>query len=266
MNKIITELDFSRQSINSTISSLHFHDGYELIYVTRGSLEIEIEKFIYHVSAPSIVIVNPFELHKIISADLHYQRYTLLLDPKQMECDMLPYLAAMIRSRPLGFSHTIHLDQNTSSYINAIFALLLNEYPNDFHYQDRLITNEICNLFILMYRHSEIKPSGQSGQMMQVQQYIDKNYSSIESVGELAGIFSMSPGHLSRSFKKYFGCSPIEYLLNTRLYHARRLLENTTDNLVEICNQIGCRDINNFIRQFKKKYGSPPQTFRKNKA
>lgn len=266
MNTIINELNYYTHNINHTIVNRHYHTGYELIYITNGCVKLEIDGVIHKVSAPSIIMLNPFEWHKIIASDSkQYHRYTLVLDAEQLEREIHPYLVAMIKCRPSGFSHIISLADCEEEYINNIFSLLIKEYKKEYHYQERLIFNEICSLLILMYRNSEIKYNKQDTLMINIQKYFDENYASIQNIHEVTDIFHISDGHLSRCFKEYSGYSPVEYLLNTRLYHAQLLLLNTSDSITEICESVGFNDINNFIRQFKKKYGIPPLTFRKNK-
>ena len=48
----------------------------------------------------------------------------------------------------------------------------------------------------------------------------------------------------------------MEYLKNTRLYHASRLLIYSDMHVNEIGAMVGFRDTNNFIKQFKSKFNT----------
>lgn len=263
MDTLIKELNYISENIDSSVSETHFHSGYELIYVTDGDIQMEIDGFLHNITAPSIVVLNPFEWHKIITASRSYKRYTLVLDAEKAERDIPPYLISMIKCRPNGLGHIVCLNENDALYGKNIFSLLQDSCLSDYAYRQRLISNEICSLLILMYRNSKTKYDSHHLQMMQVQKYFDENFYEIDSVHVVAQHFHISDSHLSRSFKAYSGYSPVAYLINTRLYNAQMLLENTNDSLPQICDKTGFHDVNNFIRQFKAKYGITPLSFRK---
>lgn len=263
MDKLIKELNYYTHVIDTAIKTPHFHNGYELIYVVNGCVEIEINRILHSVSAPAIILLNPFEWHKIISADKEYLRYTLIADSALLEREVNPRIVSVIKCRPEGFRHVIGLNREITFYINRIFSILHKESQEDRPYKDRLIANEIYNLLILIYRICDSTASAYNENMMHIQQYIDENYATISNVEDIAARFYITAGYLSRAFKKYSGYTPVEYLINTRLYNAQLLLINSNDNIVNICSAVGFRDINNFTRQFRIKYGMPPLAFRK---
>lgn len=90
--------------------------------------------------------------------------------------------------------------------------------------------------------------------------YVQANLSSdILSVPMLADEFAMSKSTLLRQLKRLTGLSPKQYVLEARLYEARRLLENGMYRSVsEVSNAIGYGDVRSFSRLFKKRYGKLP--------
>ena len=100
--------------------------------------------------------------------------------------------------------------------------------------------------------------------MMIFQAYIDESYAQIESIEDIAKKFNISTPHLSRSFKKYSGYSPAQYLKNTRLYHAQQMLIYSDYRINEISHMVGFRETNNFIKQFNNKFGISPRQFKNN--
>lgn len=125
------------------------------------------------------------------------------------------------------------------------------------------MANELYNLLIIVHRILQTDNRSFHENMMNVQLHIDENYGGIENVDSVAKQFFISPEYLSRAFKTYSGYTPIEYLINTRLFHAQILLTETTLSSSQICAKVGFRDVNNFTRQFRLKFGVPPMTFRK---
>ena len=94
--------------------------------------------------------------------------------------------------------------------------------------------------------------------------YILKNYHTNISQKDLANLVGMSESAFSHFFKKHTNLSFTDFLINVRLGKASKLLLETNYNISEVCYQTGFRNIANFNRQFKRRYGSTPSQYRKN--
>ena len=73
----------------------------------------------------------------------------------------------------------------------------------------------------------------------------------------------MSPSHFSNIFKKQTGLSPYDYVLITRLNHAKNYLQKSDMNISEIAEKVGFNSESNFIYFFTKNTGISPSKFRK---
>lgn len=91
--------------------------------------------------------------------------------------------------------------------------------------------------------------------------YIDSNYHLPLTVEKLAQDMHVSRSYLSTVFKRYVGCSPHQYLMDTRLKHAAELLVVERCSVSMAAAQCGYMDIYNFSRMFKKKYGISPSAY-----
>ncbi|MEO7177036.1 MAG: ATP-binding protein [Saprospiraceae bacterium] len=93
--------------------------------------------------------------------------------------------------------------------------------------------------------------------------YIRKNISSeILSIPGLAHEFAMSESTLLRQLKRLTGLSPLQYLQDMRLDHARRLLEDRSyDSIAKVASMIGYRDTRSFSRTFRQRFGKLPSDF-----
>ena len=72
------------------------------------------------------------------------------------------------------------------------------------------------------------------------------------------------PNHLRRLFKKATGCSPLEFLNNVRIDHAKMLLEQNRYfgySVTQVAQRCGFDDICYFSRLFKQKVGMPPTQY-----
>ena len=78
----------------------------------------------------------------------------------------------------------------------------------------------------------------------------------------LAQEFAMSESSLLRQLKRLTGLTPVKYLLEMRLDHARHLLENRAhDSVAKVADVVGYTDTRSFSRSFKQRFGKLPSDF-----
>ena len=91
--------------------------------------------------------------------------------------------------------------------------------------------------------------------------YMEENYTSL-NVKELARHFGYSSDHLNRIFRQCTSMTVSDTLLKIKMDHAGRMLRNKTLTIGQISDMLGYADTTNFIRNFKKYYGTTPKIFR----
>ncbi|WP_018754469.1 helix-turn-helix domain-containing protein [Paenibacillus terrigena] len=130
----------------------------------------------------------------------------------------------------------------------------LDELERHFH----VLAAKIC---------SEVEQNHQKEEhslMDQIVGYIDEHYMdhslSLESVSYE---YTISPSHLSRSFKEKVGINFIQYIWQKRMEEVQHQLKTTNDPLKDIIMRVGYLDTPNFIRKFKKETGYTPGQYRK---
>jgi AraC-like DNA-binding protein len=127
------------------------------------------------------------------------------------------------------------------------------------------LTTEL--IIILLEDHSLTKPPINNSQLSfnWITSYFSFHLSEPITLQDMAARANMSPSRFSALFKKRFGTSPHQYLLDMRIRHARELLETTDLPQEKISAYCGFADIHHFSKAIKKRTGSPPGSFR-NKA
>ncbi len=89
--------------------------------------------------------------------------------------------------------------------------------------------------------------------------YIEKNYTEKLSLDMLAEKFGISVSTLCHDFKRKFGCTVFEHILNLRLTYARNyLLTVPSSTSTDAARSCGFEDICYFCRAYKKKFGKSP--------
>lgn len=96
-----------------------------------------------------------------------------------------------------------------------------------------------------------------------IKQLIDEHFARPITLDWLAKQAHISKYHLSHSFSKQYGVSPIQYLNKRRLEEARYLLANTLTSLNEISMLTGFASPSYFSQTFKRHTGLSPSDYRK---
>lgn len=95
--------------------------------------------------------------------------------------------------------------------------------------------------------------------------YIHHNYTKENiSIAELSYISSMSEVYFRKVFGKVMGISPIKYINNLKMTHAKELLETQMYSVSKVAELSGFHDESYFSREFKKNIGICPSEYRKN--
>jgi iron complex transport system substrate-binding protein len=93
--------------------------------------------------------------------------------------------------------------------------------------------------------------------------YLEKHYREPVMFQEIADMFGISGGQLTRLFKKKEGMSLQEYLIQRRIEAACHDLKHTEATIKEIATGSGFADEKNLFRMFKKYYKMTPSDYRK---
>jgi len=83
------------------------------------------------------------------------------------------------------------------------------------------------------------------------------------SIEALSKDMYLSRQQLFRKIKSITGKSAAGYVRSIRLYHGKRLLQNTSDNISEIAYKVGFSDPSYFTKSYTEEFGYPPSEERK---
>jgi transcriptional regulator GlxA family with amidase domain len=112
------------------------------------------------------------------------------------------------------------------------------------------------------YAIFEYQKHHQDKEILKAQILIEKNFSQEMNIDLLADQSGLGLRNFKRRFRKATGDSPLVYLQRVRVEAAKRLLENSRDNIVEIGLQIGYEDPGFFRQIFKRQVGLTPNEYR----
>ncbi len=99
-------------------------------------------------------------------------------------------------------------------------------------------------------------------QILSIQQVLEKEYARNFDFNELAKKYGMGRRTLERHFKKATGETPLAYLQQVRVEHAKQLLESGNDSFDEISYRVGYMDNSFFRKLFIKRTSLRPSEYR----
>jgi len=79
---------------------------------------------------------------------------------------------------------------------------------------------------------------------------------------QLADVAIMSPYHFLRTFRELTGVPPVKFLGALRVEVAKRLLIETDESILDICQQVGYTSLGSFSTRFAEVVGLSPGRFR----
>ncbi len=230
----------------------HYHSTFEVYYMKDGTCNYFIDNKSYEVRGGDIILIPDGVIHKTIYSNLPHSRCLI-----NVTTDIIPQgVAAMIPSM-------IYLYRNPDIIpeLEYLFGKIEEEYGGRHQFRNELLVCYVSELFYLLARNSDRRTKVETGNIFveQTVKYIQANYMNDITLPEMAKMRSVSPEHLSRTFKKETGFGFSEYLTLVRLQKAEYMLKNEPGRSVsDIAYACGFNDSNYFSDKFKKAYGISP--------
>lgn len=112
----------------------------------------------------------------------------------------------------------------------------------------------------LLIKHNRSASSKYS--IENVRSWISAHLSEINSSQEIADAFNFTSIYLNRIFKKNFGISLYQYVIRQKIEKAKYLLESTDKTIYQISWEAYFKDSKNFSKTFKRRVGLTPRAYR----
>lgn len=153
---------------------------------------------------------------------------------------------------------------NTYPFTNTLTRLYREQNRRD-SLSELVSHNYLTDLVTSIYLENEKNSSGPHHipeKFMKIRAYLEEHFAEKLDLDTLAGHFFISKFHLAREFKRIFGITIGEYLLQQRISKAKSLLRFSDLSVDEIAQQCGFSDSGYFIKVFKKEEKTTPARYR----
>lgn len=149
----------------------------------------------------------------------------------------------------------------------AIWTKLYAIASSTDHIRDMRINEGLYSLLTLLMEESwnpdTQRTNFKKQNLLAIKNYLDEHYQEKVVLDDIADKFFINKFYLTRVFKKQFGMSINNYLLQIRITHAKQLLRFSDKTVETIGIECGMGSVHYFSNIFKKVEGVAPSEYRK---
>lgn len=230
--------------------------SWEVIFVEKGTLAIQEEEHIFHVSAGDTLLLWPGRRHVGVEdfpTDLKF--YWLHFE-----------VNAPVQSHPLLTQ--LSIPQQTTSHDPQYLVSLFRQFLNE---QEKILRNASLEfILLLILQHislsaqiEEPKDEGSTALAWKAQQVIHTRYHLPLSTSTLAKELHCNADYLGRVYRRVFHLTITEAIHRQRVRAAEKLLSNHARSLKEVAEQCGFADVGYFRQIFRKHTGLTPAAWKR---
>ncbi|WP_188332090.1 AraC family transcriptional regulator [Alicyclobacillus suci] len=254
---------YESKHLPGAVVTPHYHDIYQILYILNGDGTITLQGHAYDVSSDQMVLIAPHSLHAVYART----RMTVLVLAFGDFLEQLSGSEALF-AHAFGTSKYHMVDSMSATELRDSFRKILYEQSRNDDFSDLAIRGHLLQVLLILARSWESQRFRDSNEHRAelLRDYIEAHYFHHLSAENLAARLKITPRHMNAIFTERFHLTPIQYLTDVRVKHAKELLIGTDKDIISICFEVGFETISTFYRAFKKKVGMSPQQFRKSQS
>lgn len=255
---LIKQTNFLPPPTTADSPPIHRHPFYEIIFVTQGNGDMQIDFEHYPIQQGSLFLFNPAQMHlpSIQKAfNCFLLRFDLSVFAEQNFFDNLSIF---------NFDY-IDVDEQNYSVLHQLLVQLNEEFREHKSLKQVALNNLLKILLINIQRlcPEVVNSKTQTTLFSALNQLLEKDHYKIAHPTEYAKRLKVPLKILNATVKEFTGITCGEYIRSKTLIEAKRLFLYTSKNSNEIAYELGFVDAAYFSRFFKRETGISPITFRK---
>lgn len=251
--------------LGNSMPNTHSHPYHELYFLLSGRRRYFIRHTIFDVVPGNLVLIPKEHLHRTVSfGQKGFDRYVIYFSDE----DHASFIHAVGEEAYYRLLHSgcIHLPSGIVRQVQQTLKQLEQEMTSPGVYSKAVASHLLHDILLAALRYgSKTEPfHGESADKVQeVARYISKHYSEPLTLSDAARLAHMEHTYFSKRFKALTGLGFHEYLTQTRLRQAERLLRDSRLTLGEIAECCGFSNSNYFGDVFRRWKGVSPSHYRR---
>ena len=242
-----------------TESTIHYHPHYEIYFLKEGKCRYFIDDRSYDMDAGDMVFIPKGAIHRANYPEGAHSRLLINCTDE--------YIPDSVKER-LDNGHYVFHSHEIAKHAESILNQIEYEYNHPDEFTREALKGYTAQLIFLMLRYPGDPEESTTGNELidDIVKYINENYTGDIKLSGVARLKSVSPEHLSRTFKACIGNGFNEYVTLLRLKRAEEMIKTEPNKTIsEIAYECGFNDGNYFSYKFKKMYGVSPIKRRESK-
>ncbi len=267
----VPEFTIQHKNDNKTIKDFHAHPGFEIVWVRNGNATFIFEEKVYHLKKDDVLFFRSSVFHRVsLQEEKPYDRVMIMFTDSFYSLEQPIFLAfkQLLDHSPRAH-RIIHLNRRGHYEIfhHIIHQLLKEDMNQDKWQQKNALNLYLTELLLFLGREAQTTYDNPlPGTEIRLQERILKEINLVWDtnwqLNELADKLHFNKYYLCHFFKKEFGLTIQQYILERRMYEAKKLLVETNIAITIIASKIGFSTSSNFIRCFKQYFQITPKQYR----
>ncbi|MNQ18745.1 Virulence regulon transcriptional activator VirF [compost metagenome] len=237
----------------------HAHEHFSIGAITAGRSTYLHEQSAFEVSAGTVVLMNPGDVHACNPIEDQPWSYLMLYVDTPWLTDLQHQLGFSDDLAFRRFSVTHTRDASLFAGLNDLYAVLVDPQ------QDVLRKQSLAVEFFSEVQ-LQLNPVAQplrepNFKLERAAEYIRDNCTHLLKLEDICAAAQLSPSYLIRAFKQHFGMTPHAFLVNRRIQFAQDQLRSGK-LIADVALEAGFADQAHFQRAFKQHLAATPGQYR----
>ncbi|MBV6822862.1 AraC family transcriptional regulator [Pseudomonas sp. PD9R] len=237
----------------------HSHAHFSIGAITAGRSTYVHEQAAFEVSAGTVVLMNPGDVHACNPIDDEPWSYLMLYVDTAWLTDLQHQLGFSedLAFRRFALTHTP--DANLFEGLKALYEVLIDPLQDALRKQSAAV-----EFFTELQLH--LNPADQplrepNFKLERAADFIRDHCTQMLKLEDICAAAQLSPSYLIRAFKQHYGMTPHAFLVNQRIQFARDQLRNGR-LIADVALEAGFADQAHFQRAFKQHLAATPGQYR----
>ena len=250
-------ISIESKTINK-MSCTHCHEFFEIEVVLDGYGTEILNGNKYEFKKGYLCLMSPIDFHSIVT-EKDTTIYNIMFSESLLSRELLYAISKRNKD------NNLYLDEEELDMVSSLCKLAENEYLKTNEYKNDFLRNLMECLLIIILRKLNIDNTSKniSDPIQNAILYIKMHFRENPSLKNVADYCGFNQNYFSQRFSETMKKTYSEYLTELKISYAKKLLSSSNMNITEICFSSGFNSVSNFMRVFRKTYGTSPALYRK---
>jgi AraC-like DNA-binding protein len=237
----------------------HSHEHFSIGAITAGRSTYLHEQLEFQVSAGTVVLMNPGDVHACNPIDDQPWSYLMLYVETPWLTDLQHQLGFGQDQAFRRFSITHLHDADLFAGLKGLYEVLVDE-------QHDILRKHSAAVEFFTDVQQRLNPGNQplresNFKLERAAEYIRDNCTQLLKLEDICAAAQLSPSYLIRAFKQHYGMTPHAFVLNQRIQFAREQLRSGK-LIADVALEAGFADQAHFQRVFKQHLAATPGQYK----